>query len=447
LAVARTVSFATLGCRLNQVDTRVLQTMLEARGFKTVDFDEPADVVVVNTCTVTARAEFSDRQMIRRAARVSPGATLVVTGCWAQTSPGDVAGLADVDLVVGNADKDRLPDLLEQVGAARTHVSDIARAKMSETAPIARWHGRSRAFLKIQDGCQHRCAFCVVPFARGASRSLDPKVVLDQARLLVEAGHLEVVLTGVDLGHYGADLVPRTTLAALLRSLVEIPGLRWVRLSSLLPAYFTPELIEIVTGSPVVAPHFHIPLQSGSTRVLRLMRRPYDARMYRALVERLAAARPGLGLGADVIAGFPGESEQDFAETRACVEALPFSYLHVFPYSARKGTEAVGLGGQLDRRTVSRRSRVLRDLGRAKNDEFRRRLVGTSQDVLVLETRERATGALVGLTGNYVEVAFPGPDSLMRTLARVRVTGAHAERAVGALDATGAAAPPAANAR
>ena len=433
MTAARTVSFATLGCRLNQVDTRVLQTMLEARGFRTVDFDEPADVVVVNTCTVTARAEFSDRQMIRRAARVSPDATLVVTGCWAQTSPDEVAALSGVDLVVGNADKDRLPDLLERVGAGKTHVSDIKRAKMSETAPVARWHGRSRAFLKIQDGCQHRCAFCVVPLARGASRSLDPKVVLDQARLLVEAGHLEVVLTGVDLGHYGADLVPRTTLAALLRSLVEIPGLRWVRLSSLLPAYFTPELIEIVTGSPVVAPHFHIPLQSGSARVLRLMRRPYDARMYRALVERLVAARPGLGLGADVIAGFPGESEQDFAETEACVEALPFSYLHVFPYSPRKGTEAVGLGDQLDQRTIARRSRALRELGRLKSDGFRRRLVGTSQDVLVLETRERATGALVGLAGNYVEVAFHGPDSLMRTLARVRVTGADAARTLGEL--------------
>ena len=431
--MARTVSFATLGCRLNQVDTRVLQTLLEARGFRTVDFDEPADVVVVNTCTVTARAEFSDRQTIRRAARVSPNATLVVTGCWAQTSPDEVAALSGVDLIVGNADKDRLPDLLEQVGAARTHVSDIKRARMSETAPVARWPGRSRAFLKIQDGCQHRCAFCVVPLARGASRSLDPKVVLDQARLLVEAGHLEVVLTGVDLGHYGADLVPRTTLAALLRSLVEIPGLRWVRLSSLLPAYFTPELIEIVTGSPVVAPHCHIPLQSGSTRVLRLMRRPYDARMYRALVERLVAARPGLGLGADVIAGFPGESEQDFGETMACVEALPFSYLHVFPYSPRKGTEAVGLGAQLDHPTIARRSRALRELGRAKSDEFRGRLVGAARDVLVLETRDRATGALVGLTGNYVEVAFPGPDSLMRTLARVRVTGADAERTVGEL--------------
>jgi threonylcarbamoyladenosine tRNA methylthiotransferase MtaB len=433
LTATRTVSFATLGCRLNQVDTRVLQSMLEARGFRTVDIDEPADVVVVNTCTVTARAEFSDRQMIRRAARVSPDATLVVTGCWAQTSPDEVAALPGVDLVVGNADKDRLPDLLERVDATGMHVSDITRAKMSETAPVARWHGRSRAFLKIQDGCQHRCAFCVVPLARGISRSLDPKVVLDQARLLVEAGHLEIVLTGVDLGHYGADLLPRTTLAALLRALVEIPGLRWVRLSSLLPAYFTPELIEIVTGSPFVAPHFHIPMQSGSARVLRLMRRPYDARMYRALVERLSAARPGLGLGADVIAGFPGESEQDFAETTACVEALPFSYLHVFPYSPRKGTEAVGLGGQLDQRTIARRSRALRELGGAKGDAFRRRLVGTTQDVLVLETRDRATGALVGLTGNYVEVAFPGPDSLVRTLARVRLTGAEAQRTVGEL--------------
>jgi threonylcarbamoyladenosine tRNA methylthiotransferase MtaB len=364
---------------------------------------------------------------------VSPDATLVVTGCWAQTSPNEVAALSGVDLVVGNADKDRLPDLLEGAGAARTHVSDIKRARISETAPVARWHGRSRAFLKVQDGCQHRCAFCVVPLARGSSRSLDPKVVLDQARLLVDSGHLEIVLTGVDLGHYGADLVPRTTLAALLRSLVEIPGLRWVRLSSLLPAYFTPELIEMVTGSPVVAPHVHIPLQSGSARVLRLMRRPYDARMYRALIERLVAARPGLGLGADVIAGFPGESESDFAETMACVEGLPFSYLHVFPYSPRKGTEAVGLGGELDQRTIARRSRALRELGRAKSDAFRGRLVGTTQDVLVLETRERATGALVGLTGNYVEVAFDGPDGLMRTLAHVRVTGADAARTVGEL--------------
>jgi len=443
------VSFATLGCRLNQVDTRDIQASLEARGFRTVDFAEPADVVVVNTCTVTARAELSDRQTIRRAARVSPQATLVVTGCWAQTSPGEVAGLAGVDLVVGNGDKHRLAELLDRAlaeqasvaergsVAARVHVTDIARTRTVAVAPTGRLHGRSRAFVKVQDGCQHRCAFCIVPRARGASRSLDQKVVLDQARALVEDGHPELVLTGIDLGHYGADLVPRTTLAALVQLLTEIPGLRWVRLSSLLPAYFTPELSEVVTTSPLVAPHFHIPLQSGSDRILRAMRRPYTTKMYRALVERLIAARPRLGLGADVIAGFPGETDDDFAATVACVRELPFSYLHVFPYSARQGTEAAQLAGRLDSRTVTGRSRILREIGRAKSGEFRRGMIGGVEEVLVLETLDRGTGRLVGLTGNYVEVVFAGPPSLMRTLATVRVTAVQGDRSLGEVAAAG----------
>jgi len=429
----RTVAFATLGCRLNQVDTQQLQTLLEARGFRTVPVEEPADVVVVNTCTVTARAEFSDRQAIRRAARVSPGARLVVTGCWAQTSPEAVARLAEVDLVVGNADKHRLPELLDGLLTRRIEVSDVRRARTLDVAPLARVNGRSRAFLKVQDGCQHRCAFCIVPFARGTSRSLEPKVVLDQARLLVEAGHPEIVLTGVDLGHYGADLLPRTTLAALLRDLVELPGLRWVRLSSVLPAYFTPELTELVTASPRVAPHLHLPLQSGSDRVLRRMRRPYTARMYRDLVERLARAVPSLGLGTDLIVGFPGESEADFEATLELVAALPFSYLHVFPYSPRKGTEAARLGDTVDATTIARRGRALRDVARRKSLEFRLRLAGGVEDVLVLETRDRATGRLVGLTGNYVEVRFDGPDALMGRLARVRVTQVERDRTLGAL--------------
>lgn len=427
----RTVAFATLGCRLNQVDTQQLQTLCEARGFRTVPVEAPADVVVVNTCTVTARAEFSDRQAIRRAARVSPRARLVVTGCWAQTSPGDVAGLREVDLVVGNADKQRLPELLDDLLAGKIQVSAIAGERTLPAVPPAPVAGRSRAFLKIQDGCQHRCAFCIVPFARGQSRSLEPKVALDQARFLVEAGHPEIVLTGVDLGHYGADLVPRTTLAALLQELVELPGLRWVRLSSALPAYFTPELAEIVTSSPVIAPHFHIPLQSGSDRVLRLMRRPYNTLMYRRLVERLATAIPSLGLGADVIVGFPGERDADFAETLALIEALPFSYLHVFPYSTRRGTEAATFVGVVDERTIARRSMRLRELARAKSLAFRRGLAGSLQEVLVLETRDRVTGRLTGLTGNYVEVLFEGADALMKGLARVRVTAAERDRTLG----------------
>lgn len=447
---ARTVAFATLGCRLNQVDTQELQAALETRGFRSVPFDLSADapvgcseapvgnadVVVVNTCSVTARAEVSDRQVIRRAQRRHPGARIVVTGCWAQTDPRAVEGIHGVDLVVGNADKRRLAELLDRPASVAVRdsspeivVSDIGAERALPPAPFARMHGRSRAFVKVQDGCQHRCAFCIVPFARGASRSREPGAVLDQVRRLVAAGHREVVLTGADLGHWGWDLVPRRSLAALLRDVVEVSGLHWVRLSSLLPAYFTPELIELVAGSPRVAPHLHVPVQSGSDRVLRRMRRPYTAGMYRRLVERLAAAIPALGLGTDVIVGFPGETDADATATRALVEALPFTYLHVFPYSDREGTEAAGLDGRVSSRVIVARSRALRAVGRGKGAAFRRALVGTAQEALVLEARDR--GGLVGLTGNYVEVAFDGPDALMRRVVTLRVTGVDGPRASG----------------
>jgi threonylcarbamoyladenosine tRNA methylthiotransferase MtaB len=385
--------------------------------------------VVVNTCTVTARAEASDRQAIRRLARAHPAARVVVTGCWAQTDPQTVGALPGVDLVVGNGEKHRLPDALQALldgGAAeRIQVGDVSRLRTIPALPLTRRAGRSRAFLKIQEGCAHRCAFCIVPRARGASRSQGPEVVVEQVESLVEAGHVEVTLTGVDLGSYGADLAPRTSLAALLRTLVEVRGLRWIRLSSLLPAYFTAELVDVL-GSEVIAPHLHIPLQSGSDRVLRRMRRPYTRAMYVRLVERLARLRPGLGLGADVIVGHPGETEGDFEETAALVEALPFSYLHVFPYSDRRGTAAADMPDRVDGRTAARRGRLLRDLAGRKNRLFRAALVGTTQDVIVLETRDDA-GRLIGLTGNYVEVALPGPDALMRTLRSVRITGASEE--------------------
>lgn len=428
------VAFATLGCRVNQVDTREIQGRLEARGCETVPFDAPADVVVVNTCTVTSRADFSDRQLIRRAIRANPSARIVVTGCWAQTDPTAVAAIPGVDLVVGAAERHRIGELIEGLAKAprpRLVVGDLAQGVSMAAAPRARIATRSRAFVKIQDGCQHRCAFCIVPFARGASRSREPKVVVDQVRALVEAGHPEVVLTGIDMGHYGADLFPRTTLAALLRDLAEVPGLRWLRLSSVLPAYFTPELTEAVTSLPVVAPHLHVPLQSGSDAVLRRMRRPYNVAIYTALVEKLAEAIPGLGLGTDLIAGFPGESEADFEGTLRLVEVLPFSYLHVFAYSDRKGTEAARRDGHLPPRVIAERSRRLRALGQAKSLAFRRRMLAAARQVLVLATRDRATGWLAGLTGNYVEVVFDGPDSLMGTLAWVRITDVHPKRTEG----------------
>ena len=422
-----TVSVSTLGCRLNQVESQELMGLLERHGFRTVGDEEHAQVYVVNTCTVTGRADFSDRQLIRKVTRDHPGALMVVTGCYAQTDPHAVTRLPGVDLVIGNQEKYRLPELLSDLVKRRrpeVMVSDIRNARDVPVAPFGRVSGRSRASVKIQDGCQHRCAFCIVPTARGASRSQDPKVVADQVEALVEAGYPEITLTGVDIGHYGWDMIPRTTLAALVRRLAETPGLRWLRLSSVLPAYFTPELREVVTGLPTVVPHLHLPLQSGSDRVLRLMRRPYNTRMYRMLVEDLAGAMPGLGLGTDLIVGHPGEREEDFEATLGLVRALPFSYLHVFAYSDRKGTEAARLPERVPSAAIRERSRTLRTAGREKSLAFRRDMVGQQREVLVLTARDRGTGLLSGLTSNYVEVLLDGPDALARHFARVTITDA-----------------------
>ena len=422
--MTKTIAFATLGCKLNQVDTQEIQESLVSRGYRAVPFHEAAQVYVINTCTVTAKADFSDRQMIRRAIARNPDALVVVTGCYAQTNPAAVARIPGVDLIVGNQEKYDLAELLDSLSKrARpiVRVGDIQKAAGVPVAPVTHFRGRSRAFVKIQDGCQHRCAFCIVPYARGGSRSQEPTVVVAQVARLVEAGYGEVVLTGVDMGHYGWDFIPRTNLAALLRQVLDVPGLSRVRLSSILPPYFTDDLIELIVGSPRICPHLHIPLQSGSDRILRRMRRPYNTSSYHSLVERLSRAISDLGLGADVIVGFPGESDADFEETRTLIEALSFSYLHVFSYSDRKGTEAVRLPHHVPPRVISERSKTLRRLSQALNLEFRRRLVGRRHEVLVLETRDKASGLLTGLTGNYVEVLFEGPDEWMRQFLTVTV--------------------------
>jgi threonylcarbamoyladenosine tRNA methylthiotransferase MtaB len=433
-----TVAFATLGCKLNQYDTTEVQALLEARGFRTVPFEEPAQVYVINTCTVTARADYSDRQAIHRAVARNPEAVVVVTGCYAQTNPEAVAAIPGVDVVLGTQDKYALPELLDQArDRARplVRVSDVFTARDLPAIPVRRFTpGYTRAFVKVQDGCQHRCSFCIVPFARGGSRSQTVEVVVEQIEELVGAGYAEIVLTGVDLGHYGWDLMPRTTLAALVRRLLDVRGLARLRLSSVLPAYLTDELVELVVGDRRICRHLHVPLQSGSDRVLRAMRRPYTARMYRALIERLAGAIPDLGLGADVITGFPGETDAEFGATEALVEALPFTYLHVFSYSDRRGTEAARRPApRVPPETIRQRTARLRRLAGVKQLEFRRTQIGRELPVLVLEQRERETGRLVGLTDNYLELAFAGPDTLERGFARVRATGPGGARLEGVL--------------
>ncbi|MBI2543654.1 MAG: tRNA (N(6)-L-threonylcarbamoyladenosine(37)-C(2))-methylthiotransferase MtaB [Candidatus Rokubacteria bacterium] len=419
--MSKTIAFATVGCRLNQAETQEMEELLASRGYRAVPFEEPAQVYVINTCTVTGRADFSDRQMIRRAIARNAEALIVVAGCYAQTDAAAIARIPGVDLIVGNQEKYELASLLDSLTKRAkpvVRVGDIRKAAKVPVVPVTHFRGRSRAFLKVQDGCQHRCAFCIVPYARGGSRSQEPKVIVDQVYRLVESGYGEVVLTGVDTGYYGWDLFPRTNLAALIRQILGVPGLRRLRLSSILSPYFTDELIEVVAGSPRLCPHLHIPLQSGSDRILRLMRRPYNTGFYQSLVERLSRAISDLGLGAD-------------EATRALIEALPFSYLHVFSYSDRKGTEATRLPGHLPARTITERSKALRQLGRAKNLAFCRRMVGRPWEVLVLEERDKSTGRLTGLTGNYVEVLFEGPDEWMGRFVNATVTEAAADRTVG----------------
>jgi threonylcarbamoyladenosine tRNA methylthiotransferase MtaB len=433
----KTVGFATLGCRLNQVESQEMRALVESAGYRAVEDGEAAQVYVVNTCTVTSRADFSDRQAIRRITRANPEAVVVVTGCLAQTDPDALASMPGVDLVIGNQEKYRLPELLatlEKRDRPEVRVERIADARHVPSAPVTRMSGRSRAFVKIQDGCQHRCAFCIVPAARGRSRSQEPKVLVEQVEALVGGGYGEITLTGVDIGHYGWDLVPRTSLAALVERLAEVRGLRWLRLSSVLPAYFTPELFQAVTTIPIVVPHLHLPLQSGSDRVLRLMRRPYNTAMYRILAERLAAAIPDLGLGADVIVGHPGETDSDFEATMTLVGGLALSYLHVFAYSDRKGTEAAKMGERVATSVIRERSARLRGLGVEKSIAFKRSLLGRVVEVIVLEGR-RAGGVLTGLTSNFVEVTFRGPEGLARRFATVRLTEADHFGARGVLEA------------
>ncbi|HEY6000511.1 MAG TPA: tRNA (N(6)-L-threonylcarbamoyladenosine(37)-C(2))-methylthiotransferase MtaB [bacterium] len=403
----KTVAFHTIGCKLNQYETNDLERQFAEAGWEVVPFGEPADVTVVNTCTVTGRSDHRCRAALRKARRASPAGTVVAAGCYAQAQPDAVGSMAEVDLVLGNRGKAAVFEHLGEEGRPRGARIAIAGPAAGPApgapapfVPIRAFSGHTRAFVKIQDGCDARCAYCIVPQARGGNRSLPETDVIAQVEALIGAGYPEVVLTGVHLGTWGRDLRPQRTLAAVLARIVALPGLGRLRLSSIEPTEFTPELLELLASSPAICPHLHIPLQSGAAAVLRAMRRPYGPGEFAALAERLAATLPDPGIGADVIAGFPGERAEDFEETAALIRALPLTYLHVFPYSPRPGTPAAAMPDQVPPPERERRAALLRAIGRDKAEDFRRRHVGRTVRALV----EGRAGRAHGLTGNYLKV-------------------------------------------
>jgi threonylcarbamoyladenosine tRNA methylthiotransferase MtaB len=428
------VAYCTFGCRLNQYDTETIRTLLEDVGeWRTVPFNEEADVYVVNTCSVTAKADARARNMIRRIHGERPGARIVATGCYAQRAPEDLAALPGVSLVLGAADRERVTDEMADLrpGRVRMAVSPIAEATRFHEVPITEMMDRSRAFVKVQEGCNESCSFCIIPQTRGRSRSRRPESVLDQVRQLVDAGYAEIVITGVHVGDYGLDLTEgRRLLPELARRILRMPGLARLRVSSIEPSTVTDELIDLMAGEEKFARHFHIPFQSGSDEILRSMNRRYAAGEFAELIGRIAERVPGCGIGTDVICGFPGETDDHFRQTFDHLETLPITYIHPFTYSVRPGSQAETMGDHVPGDVKKRRTRALKKLSRDKSLAFRRRLVGRDVTVFAEEMRVSGEPHLGGLTDNYVRVDL-GPGSAEENLLRARVTGVTDDGVVG----------------
>lgn len=413
------VALATLGCKVNQCESAGLTEAIAAGGMTPVPFAGQADVYIINTCTVTGRTDGQSRQLIRRAIRQNPAAAILVTGCYAQRAPEEIARIPGVRIVAGNAEKETIPRLLASLGSAepRLLVGDIAGQRTISPLGATRFPEHTRAFLKIQDGCNGTCSYCIVPRARGASRSLPPEAVRERIALIAGEGYREVVLTGIHLGAYGQDLQPATTLAALVGE-IAAPPLERLRLSSIEPREITTALIGLLAGG-VLCRHLHIPLQSGDDAILAAMNRNYDAAFFRDLVGRIVRAVPGIAVGIDVLAGFPGETAAAFANTLRLIEELPIAYLHVFPFSRRPGTPAAGMAGQVPEAVKRERAALLRALGARKKEAFAAGFIGEPLDVLIESRRDKATGLSLGLTDNYLSLAVRGQTAANR-IVRVR---------------------------
>ncbi len=404
------VAFWTLGCRLNQYDTEGIKTsMAGVYDIEVVNWNDPAHLYVLNSCTVTAKADQECRRLARQVKRRHPSSKVVVAGCSAQTQPEALAAVPEIDGVVGNTDKDDvtawLPAVLDE-DSLTMKVEEFQDKPEFDSPLIDSFSGRSRAFVKIQDGCNLRCTYCLIWRARGPGRSRSVENVLAQLRLLVKTGYPETILAGIHLGGYGRDLLPKVSLPELLEiCLKDVPGLR-IRLSSIHPNEVTPRLLRLFADDDRLRPHLHISLQSGSDGVLKRMKRPYRGERAWQAMRDVAATGPHFGIGADIIVGFPGETDAEFEETRRMVEELPFSYLHVFRFSQRPGTAAADMPDQVHPETISRRSQILRDLAEQKNAEFCRSIVGTSREA-VIEAKSGTHGWRQATTDNYVSLLVP----------------------------------------
>ncbi|MGG0667567.1 tRNA (N(6)-L-threonylcarbamoyladenosine(37)-C(2))-methylthiotransferase MtaB [Lederbergia citrisecunda] len=423
------VAFHTLGCKVNHYETEAIWQLFKDAGYERSDFEKNADVYVINTCTVTNTGDKKSRQVIRRAVRRNPDAVICVTGCYAQTSPAEIMAIPGVDIVVGTQDRTKLLGLINEFKVERQPINavrNIMKNRVYEELDVPAFTDRTRASLKIQEGCNNFCTFCIIPWARGLMRSRDPEEVIRQAQQLVDAGYLEIVLTGIHTGGYGEDLKDYN-LARLLRDLeTKVKGLKRLRISSIEASQLTDEVIEVLKNSTKVVRHLHIPIQSGSDTVLKRMRRKYTMEFFAERLDRLREALPHLAITSDVIVGFPGETEEEFMDTYNFIRDHRFSELHVFPYSKRTGTPAARMEDQVDEEVKNERVHRLIEL----NDQLAKQYAADFEDeVLEVIPEEKykldpESGLYEGYTDNYLKIVFQADESMVGKIVKVKITKA-----------------------
>lgn len=407
------IGIATLGCKVNQYESALLAQKLYSKEYSIVPFSSFADIYIINTCTVTARADFQSRQLIRRALKNNENAKIIITGCYAQISPEDILKVNGALIILGNKQKNIIPDIIENDEniISENYNKNTSIYSGADHIQLNKFMGHTRAFLKIQDGCDSFCSYCIIPYARGEKKSMPPELAINSIKNFIANGYREIVLTGIHLGAYGQDLLPLTNLSALLEKITKINSAARFRLSSIEPIEITNDILCLLKTNDIFCPHLHIPLQSGDDNILCLMKRNYDSSFYRDLIEKITSLLDNVAIGVDVIVGFPGEGEKEFKNTYRFLQNLPIAYLHVFPYSERPLTAASKLSPKIPVKTVKERSLLLRELSAKKREAFASRFLGKKLLVLVEKSKDNKTGLFKGFSENYITVLLENGDT------------------------------------
>ena len=424
------VAFYTLGCRMNQFETSALEESFDKKGFEITEFKDKADVYIVNTCSVTNDADRTSRKVLRQAKRRNPNSIVVATGCYAQVSPEHLAKIKEIDLVIGNSHKDAVYEIVEQFlnekSTEKVYIDNIFKINEFKGFNISTFYEGARPILKVQEGCNSFCSFCIIPFARGKVRSANIKDVVEQIKILVNNGFKEIVLTGTQLSQFGYDKKSKkdNNLYTLLKEIIKIKGLYRIRLSSMGINELDNNLIELLTSEEKIAPHFHLSLQSGSDKVLKDMKRGYTFREYKDKVLKILEKRKDVAIGTDVITGFPTETEEDFEESYQNIKSIPFAYIHVFTYSQREGTSASKIGDKINPIEKKRRTSLMLELSKEKSIDFRRKFLNKVLEVLIISEKDEYK---IGITGNYIHIKFKS-DRNINDIVKVRLEKIGEER-------------------